>query len=61
MNTNEYLWKLRCPESGYLVGECECLYCFDEFELDTVYAEVYDNDDDLDPDPYEFEDENYDA
>lgn len=32
---NDYLWKIRCPESGYLIGDCGCMYCFDEFEMDT--------------------------
>lgn len=29
-----YIWKIRCPESGYIVGECGCQYCFNEFEMD---------------------------
>lgn len=56
-NNYDYLWKVRCPESGYLVGECGCTYCFDEFELDAVYDELYDNDDVL---PYADEDEDED-
>lgn len=34
---NDYLYKIRCPESGYLVADCGCLYCFDEFEMDADY------------------------
>ena len=30
---SDYLWKIRCSESGDLVGDCGCIYCFDEFDL----------------------------
>lgn len=59
MSTNEYLWKIRCPESGYIVAECGCLYCFDEFEMDSAFDEYAYLDEDLedpdieeDPDPF---------
>lgn len=51
---NEYIWKVRCPESGYMVGECGCLYCFDEYELDSIEIDEWDDLDSLDEfDEYE--------
>lgn len=38
---NDYLWKIRCPESGYIVADCGCLYCYDEFELDSEFEYEY--------------------
>lgn len=32
--SNDYLWRIRCSESGNFVGDCGCFHCFDEFELD---------------------------
>lgn len=39
--SNDYLWKIRCPESGYIVAECGCFYCYDEFELDSTLHDEY--------------------
>lgn len=33
---DSYVWKIRCAESGYIVGECGCHYCYQEFELDNI-------------------------
>lgn len=39
--SSDYLWKIRCPESGYIVADCGCMYCYDEFELDTELYDEY--------------------
>lgn len=34
--TRDYMWTVRCSETGDFVGECGCFYCFDEFDFDMI-------------------------
>ncbi len=40
--TDGWMWKTRCPESGYLVGDCGCNYCFQEYELENFPEDDFD-------------------
>ena len=31
--THAWIWKTRCPETGYVVGECQCCFCDQELEF----------------------------
>lgn len=36
-----WIWKTRCPESGYMVGECGCNYCYQEYVDEDEYADIW--------------------
>lgn len=38
--THDWIWKTRCAETGYLVGECQCCFCDQEPELDEYLFEL---------------------
>lgn len=56
MSHNDFLWKVRCTETGSFVGDCGCIYCFDEFSLDELDPDDFDFDIHDEDDPYWFSD-----
>lgn len=44
MRDVDYLWKVRCSETGDLVGDCGCYWCQDEIEVDLDDYDYHDSD-----------------